>query len=341
MSNFLVTHTVPLAPLTTLKVGGSARYYTIASTDADVKMAVHFAKQNELPFFILGGGSNVLINDNGYDGLIIHMQSRGYTYQDSNPSQVLVTVEAGEILDSFIASTVREGWWGLENLSHIPGTVGATPVQNVGAYGVEVAHCIDRVTIYNTYTNTVESLTREQCLFSYRDSIFKQKVGRDYIILRVTFMLSKIPVRNLEYADLKHKFNDFNTPDQTQIRAAVIAIRSTKFPDWSVVGTAGSFFKNPVVAKEIADALSTVYPELPVYPVDSTTTKLSLGFILDKICHLKGMKKKHVRLYEKQVLVLVAEDGATATEIESFAREVQQKVLLDTKVFISFEVMQL
>lgn len=338
MSNLLVTQKVALAPLTTLKVGGEARYFTTVASDEEIKEAVRFARQNALPLFVLGGGSNVLVGDKEYPGLVLHMNSRGYTFEIVSTTHVRVEVEAGETLDSFIAETIARGWWGLENLSHIPGTVGATPVQNVGAYGVEVADYILSVTVYNTATSTIEILSNEECLFGYRDSFFKTEEGRHYIILRVTFLLLQNPLPRLGYADLERQFSGSNIPTQQEIRLAIISIRSAKFPDWSTVGTAGSFFKNPIVPLHVAETLRVKYPNMPTYSVDAGTVKLPLGYILDKICNLKGVRKNHVRLYEEQALVLVADSGATATEIETFAGEVQQKVFADTNIFISLEV---
>jgi len=336
-----VAQNVPLAPLTTLRVGGLATYYAIVSNHNEVAKAVRFAKQNALPFCVLGGGSNMLVSDDGYSGLVIHVQSQGYVVQELSTTVREITVQAGEMLDSFIGQTVKEGWWGLENLSHIPGTVGATPVQNVGAYGVEVADVISTVQVYDTVTEKEIVLSASECYFGYRDSIFKSEVGRSYIILSVTFRLSTEACPRVDYADVQKIISSHDAPTQSMIREAIISIRSNKFPDWNQIGTAGSFFKNPIVPEAVALALQKKYPELPIYVAQSGYMKVVLGYILDKICHLKGVQVGHVGLYHAQALVLVAEFGATATEVKVFADGVKEKVFAHTNILIEREVTEI
>lgn len=328
---------VSLADYTTFKTGGAAEYFVSVTTPEELKAAVDFARAKQLPFFVLGGGTNVLASDTGYHGVVIHIQLRGVIFTDVSLTLVEVTAGAGESFDELVAATVTQNLWGLENLSAIPGTVGATPVQNVGAYGVEVADTIVRVCVLNHTTLGIEELATTACQFQYRDSIFKQKKGREYTILSVTFLLSRLPQPQVAYADLAVLADaDELTPEM--VRSAVTAIRSGKFPDWHTVGTAGSFFKNPSITHEEATKLQQQFPALPLYPTESTLVKVSLGYILDKICHLRGYAKNHVALYEKQALVLVAESGATTTEILAFAREVSERVHSATQIQIEREV---
>jgi UDP-N-acetylmuramate dehydrogenase len=329
-----VTHNADLAPLSTLKVGGVGRYLALATSNRDIKEAVDFAKTAELPFFVLGGGSNVLVPDTGYEGVVIRIGLLGRTYEQVSPTAVRATIAAGEVLDDVIAETVEKGWWGLENLSAIPGSVGAAPVQNVGAYGVEAANCIESVTVFDTVAMLERTLTKADCGFGYRDSIFKQEGGRHYIVTAVTFVLSVVPRPQLAYADLATRWGTA-TPSQSEIREAVIAIRGGKFPDWRTVGTAGSFFKNPIVPTAVATALKITYPELPVYDAGAGLQKISLGYVLDKICGRKGYCTENVCLYEKQALVLVAERDATATDVMHFARDIAQ--LVEEKIGVSIE----
>ena len=329
---------VALSKYTTLKTGGTAKYFFAVTTLDELETAIQFAKQNELPFFIIGGGSNLLALDTGYDGVIIKISLHGIVFGKPVDSVVNVTVAAGEILDNLVAETVKKGFWGMENLSHIPGTVGATPVQNVGAYGVEVSELIETVTVFDTATGKALSLTAEESQFGYRDSIFKTVMGKRYVITSVTFNLSLNSQPRLKYADLSSYFVDCPQPTQVAIREAVISIRSQKFPDWRLIGTAGSFFKNPIVSRDEVKSLLQKYPTLPVYEAGEGLVKLSLGFILDKICGLKGYQKNHVGLFHKQALVLVADTGATSVAIEEFSQEIAKKVFVKTKLKIEFEV---
>lgn len=335
--SFLVQSKVALTPYTTLKTGGTADYLVTIGHPKDLEKAVAFAMQTQLPFCVLGGGSNMLVSDDGYKGVMLHMKCKGVTYTEIDEDTVIVTVAAGEVLDDVIKDTVMRGLWGLENLSHIPGSVGATPVQNVGAYGVEVADVISEVTVFDTDTKEIITLQNKDCHFTYRHSIFKEK--HNLIIMSVTFVLYTQPNPKIFYADLATRVSAH--PSSLDIRTAVIAIRSEKFPDWTVVGTAGSFFKNPIVPAAVAQTLQDKYPALPTYPSTNGEVKISLGYVLDKICGLKGFAIGPVRLYEKQALVLVAETGATTTDIKNFVKVISEKVFTHTAIKISQEVTEI
>ncbi len=326
-----------LASYTTLKTGGVATYVITVKTEDDVTAAVTFATAQGLPFLVLGGGSNVLVSDEGFHGVVIHMAISGRSYdRDDESGDVYARYGAGEVLDEVVAETVALGYWGLENLSHIPGTVGATPIQNVGAYGIEVGELISQVTVYDTETHTTAKLENDVCLFSYRDSIFKQH-PRKYIVLSVTFRLSLSANPRIAYSDLQARLTE-GLITQTRIRETIIDVRSHKFPDWHTVGTAGSFFKNPIISAAAHAALITQYPLVPSYDAPQGMKKVSLGYILDKVCGLKGYRRGNVRLFEGQALVLVAERGATTTEILAFARYVSDAVKEKTKIEIETEV---
>jgi UDP-N-acetylmuramate dehydrogenase len=334
---FISEH-IPLAAHTTLRVGGAARYFCTVTNESQLREAIAFAQQVGVLWAVIGGGSNILVSDEGYAGLVIVMAIRGQRYQDGDGETLLFTAGAGEILDEVIAETVSHGWWGLENLSHIPGTVGAVPIQNVGAYGVEVSDYIHEVTIYDTRQHAVITFDVDACQFGYRDSYFKRDGGH-LVVLSVTFRLSVVPRPVVSYADLRARLGD--TPSQREIRDCIIAIRSKKFPDWSVVGTAGSFFKNPIITRVEGERLQQQYPTLPLYEVAPGTVKVPLGFILDVICQLKGVRMGNVGLYHEQALVLVAYDNATASEIDIFVSHVTEIVFEKTKIKIEREVMLL
>jgi UDP-N-acetylmuramate dehydrogenase len=292
---------VSLKEYTTFKTGGIARFFCEVHTIDELKQALSSHKK----FFILGGGSNILIGD--YDGLVIKMNINN----------------AGKNWDDFVAETISQGKYGLENLSYIPGTVGAAPVQNIGAYGVEAGDRIEKV--YTIHAKTLEEriFTKEECQFSYRNSIFKKE--KEWIITNVEFNFTdKI---NTNYKGLE----GLKTPQE--IRDAVIKIRKEKLPDWHVLGTAGSFFKNPIVPIN-----SVNYPDLPKYSYSDTHEKISLAWIIDKICGLKGYRKGNVGLYQNQALVIVNYGGATTRDVDDFANEIARKVKEKTGLDIEREV---
>ena len=334
---YLVRTNVALGPLTTLKTGGTASYYQEITTVSELEKAVVYAHEAQLPFCVLGGGSNMLVSDEGYKGMVLHMKLLGRTYSEVTNDMCTLTVSAGEVFDEVIKDTVDKGLWGLENLSHIPGTVGATPVQNVGAYGVEVSDCIMHVTVFDTDTNKIFDLQKSECSFAYRHSIFKEK--NNFVIVSVTFALSVKSNPKISYADIAARVSATATP--VMIREAIISIRSEKFPDWNNVGTAGSFFKNPIITAGEAQSLLAKYPDIPTYLAADGMVKVSLGYILDKLCGLKGFAVGPVRLYEKQALVLVAERGATTTDIKNFKNIISEKVFQKTFIKIFQEVTEI
>lgn len=333
-----LTSRVHVAPLTTLKVGGVAEHYVEVFTEADVAAVCVYADTNKVPLTVLGGGSNVLVADAGLNGVVMRMQITGVKYIETD-EVIYATVGAGETLDAVVADTIAKGYWGLENLSHIPGSVGATPIQNVGAYGVETSDVLESVRVYDRVEQIYKVLQSADCQFSYRDSIFKQLPGR-YVVTSVTYRLSRVPQPQVAYDGLRAA----GLTDQAglaEIRDIVIKIRAGKFPDWHVLGTAGSFFKNPIILEAEARALKTTYPNLPVYPYTTGLVKVSLGYILDKVCNLRGYRDGPVELFSKQALVLVAYEGATAEMIEDFATMVEKTVYELTGIIIEREVTQL
>jgi len=328
---------IPLRGYTTLKVGGEAQYFVTVSTEPQLVEAVAFAQKRGLQVRVLAGGSNTLVPDEGVEGLVIHMALKGM-HSQINGSTVHLSAAAGEVLDEVVAYTVEQGWWGLENLSSIPGSVGATPVQNVGAYGVETKDVLVSVRALDTQRDQFVELSAEACAFGYRDSLFKKEAGKKFIITEVTYQLSSERLAHLSYRDLAHYFENDPQPSQKEIREAVMKIRSQKFPDWSIVGTAGSFFKNPIVAQTVYENLKEAYPQLPGFPMEKGYVKLPLGWILDKVLGVKGYKKGNIGSYAEQALVLIAEEGATANEIKSFANEVVARVKEKMNIDVEWEV---
>jgi UDP-N-acetylmuramate dehydrogenase len=330
---------ISLALHTTFGIGGPARYFTEATNVAELREACDFARSRKVPLFVLGGGSNILVSDAGFPGLVIKNEIRGLTETIKGDS-ITIKVGAGESWDKFVGHCVEKGYWGPENLSLIPGSVGAAPVQNIGAYGREVKDIIESVSVFNSVTGEEERFSNEQCAFTYRDSVFKRETAKNLIITSVTFKVSLSSKPNISYKDLTEYFTlrrNVN-PSIAEIRRAVIDIRTQKFPSLSVVGTAGSFWKNPIISAESFNKLKAIYPELPAHGTLAGTVKISLAWVLDNICKVKGYSKGTVRLFARQPLVLVAEKGSKASDVLAFAKEIEVLVKDKTGIDIEKEV---
>ena len=334
-----IEENISLKDLTTFKLGGKARYFMRAYTLEGIRKACTWAVSHGLPLFILGEGSNILVSDTGFSGLVLKVELKGITYSYEK-NNVLVTASSGESWDALVAFTVQKGWYGIENLSNIPGAVGATPIQNVGAYGVEVSDVIKWVEVYDTETGTTLKLKNKECHFSYRDSLFKHEGGKKFIVTKVCFMLSRGGVVNMEYKDVKKYFRERNieTPTLRQAREAIISIRKKKFPDISSVGTGGSFFKNPIISKEHFRELKRKFPLIPHFIQEDKKVKIPLAWILEHVCTIKGKRQQHVGTFERQPLVLVHYGGGTAEELKKFADGIQTDVKLKTNITVIPEV---
>lgn len=345
-----IRENVPLKDYTTFRVGGNAQFFCDVGTVDELIEAVTFARDKAVPFLVLGGGSNVLVSDEGFNGLVARVTLKGISFV-SRDSHTLVTAGAGENWDDFVRYTVSQGLYGIENLSYIPGTVGAAPVQNIGAYGVEIQSIVETVTALDTDTMKIVTFNNRQCEFAYRNSYFKKSDGKGYIITSVTFRLTPSGNLNFEYKDIAQYYTDNPSHPKTLagIRDAVIAIRKNKLPDWTVLGTAGSFFKNPIITKDHYQTLRKKYPEIPSYIVRdhdvrglqikaNDAVKVPLGWILDHVCGYKGLKRGPVGVYERQSLVLVNFGNATAAEVKRLAEEMTLTVKNATGIMIEPEV---
>lgn len=331
---------VSLKDFTTFRTGGLARYFCHVRSEADLKEAVLFAREKSLPFVVLGGGSNVLVSDEGYSGVVIKLEIGGINFRERENGITYVTAGAGENWDAFVAATVVRGLIGLENLSLIPGTVGAAPVQNIGAYGREAKDTIAEVEAFDTETFEIKKFSAEECLFGYRDSFFKTSEGKKYIITRVTFALHKNGALKTDYKDVQEYFlkNNITAPRVIDVRNAVVSIRTAKLPDVREYGTAGSFFKNPVIQNMLAESLKEKYADMPIYSTEHEMKKIPAGWLLDRVCGLKGIEAGRVGTYKNQALVIVNYGGATTAEILDFARSLQEEVKNKTEIVLEFEV---
>ncbi|MBX9906939.1 UDP-N-acetylmuramate dehydrogenase [Patescibacteria group bacterium] len=330
---------ISLKEYSTFHIGGIAEYFAVCSNEKDLREVIRYASSENIEWRVIGSGSNILFADNFVSGLTIKNEIEGISHTVSKEG-VILRAGAGVLLDECVAYACREGWWGLENLSAIPGTVGATPIQNVGAYGVEVADIIDSVFVYDAVQDAFIHLSAQECRFGYRDSLFKRENGR-YVILAVSFRLSTHSSPRLHYKDLQQAYGDTDLAALTpqNIRDGVIKIREKKFPDWHVLGTLGSFFKNPIISRTSFETLQESYPDIVGHEVIGTATvKVSLGWILDRVCGLRGFREGNVGTYEAQALVVVNYGEATAHEVLLFAEKIANSVKEKTKIEIEKEI---
>lgn len=290
---------------------------------------------NENRWRVLGGGNNILLLGDCAD-VIIHPRAQNIIIEAQDQNQVTVYAEAGLEWDQLVEWSVENSLWGLENLSIIPGTVGAAPVQNIGAYGVEVKDCITSVEVFVPETLETKTLTREQCKFGYRDSIFKGELKDRVIITGVRFSLSTKANAKLEYGGLKNQVALVGEPSLLNIRNSVIEIRNSKLPDPKKLGNVGSFFKNPIVTKSFADELQNQHPDTPIYATSEPgRVKVAAGWLIDK-AGWKGYKEGAVGVHESQALVLVNYGGASGQDILNLALKIIDDI--DSKFSIKIEM---
>lgn len=274
-------------------------------------------------FLAIGAGSNLLFQGD-YDGLILHSMMRDLTVVGDEDDDVLVRVGSGYVWDDFVVWSVAGGLCGAENLSAIPGEVGASAVQNIGAYGAEVCQLIDTVEALDL-EGRLRCFTNDECRYGYRDSIFKNELKGQYIITHVTYRLSKSPSLRLDYGNLRSEMEKKGEATPMAVSDAVRAIRASKLPDPKVMGNAGSFFKNPVVERWQYEHLRDVYPSIPCYPIDDTHVKVPAGWLIEQ-CGWKGRSLGRAAVHERQALVLVNLGGATGKEIMDLASRIVDDV---------------
>ncbi|KKU81465.1 MAG: UDP-N-acetylenolpyruvoylglucosamine reductase [Parcubacteria group bacterium GW2011_GWA1_47_8] len=333
----LIQEFVPLAPLTTMRTGGQARYFARVTSIANLHRVVLFAKEKSLPLFVLGGGSNVLVSDEGFPGLVLKIEICSIAYEEQG-AHVCVVSGAGEAWDDLARDAISRSLWGVENLSLVPGTVGGAVVQNIGAYGAEVSEVVAWVEVFDRETGETKIISRAACAFGYRTSIFKT---HPYLIVtRVALLLARQGSPRTNYEDVQKYFNERHISEPTlgDIRSAIVAIRTAKLPP-PEFGTAGSFFKNPVVGKEIFDELVKKFPEIKSYPGgDDGAVKLSAAWILDHVGGWKGIRQGNVGVYGNQALVLVNYGGARTNEILALADAMKKDTEEKTGVHLEEEV---
>ena len=320
-----IQESISLKPFTTFGIDQKAKYFTRVGTLSELKAALLAAKEQQLPVFILGGGSNILLTRD-IDALVIKLEIKGINLVKEEGDQLWVEVGAGEMWHELVLHSITQDWAGLENLSLIPGTVGASPMQNIGAYGVEIKDVFDSLQAMHRETLEMHSFDAEACQFGYRESVFKQTLKDQYVITSVTFRLCKTPKFHLEYGAIREVLaaNGIEQPSIRSISDAVIQIRQSKLPDPKEIGNAGSFFKNPTIANAQFDALKAEYPSIPGYP-SAEGVKVAAGWLIEH-AGWKGKRIGDVGVHAKQALVLVNYGGGSGEELKSLSEQIQASV---------------
>jgi len=334
---YYLIHNYSLKSNNTFGISANAKHYLTVESPEDL---IQFFKKNNTAInekrLFLGAGSNLLFVNN-FDGIVIHPEIQGIRLIAENNDIAEVEVGSGVVWDYFVACCVEKGWSGVENLSLIPGNVGAVPVQNIGAYGVEAESVISEVKGIDMDTLEYKSFNRDECKFGYRTSLFKEQLKEQFMVTSVVFHLPKHPDFQLNYGTLETEVSKFGEVNLQNIRKAVIAIRESKLPDPSKVGNAGSFFKNPVVGESVARELKIKYADIPLYPVEQGRFKVAAGWLIEK-AGWKGRSVGNSAVHDKQALVIINKGGATGKEIFELSGRITNDVLQKFNLQLEREV---
>ena len=316
---------VSLKPFNSFGVDVRAQLFAEAHSDADVREALAYATAHDMPLLVIGGGSNLLLTAD-IAALVLRMATRGIRVISDDGNRVVIEAEAGEPWHPFVQHTLAQGFSGLENLSLIPGTVGAAPMQNIGAYGVEIKDVFAGLTALDRQTGELRDFTLEECNFAYRDSLFKQQPGR-WLILRVRFALDRIAHLHLEYGPVRQRLTEqgIEQPTPTDVSRAICSIRSEKLPDPAVLGNAGSFFKNPLVSAAIVAKIKEQHPDVVAYAQPNGQMKLAAGWLIER-AGWKGFREADAGVHKFQALVLVNYGAATGLQLLDLAQRIQKDI---------------
>lgn len=315
-----------LKPYNTFGLEANAAFFTTVSSVNELKKVVKSSEFTEQTTLILGGGSNMLLTQD-FKGLVIKNEIKGITHIKESDEYVWLKVGGGEVWHDFVLYCVERGLGGIENLSLIPGTVGAAPMQNIGAYGTEIKDVFESLEAFHWHSGEIKTFNAEDCQFGYRESIFKHSHKGQYFITHVTFRLRKNPLLNLEYGAIRATLEEMGISNPTikKVSEAVIAIRQSKLPDPSEIGNSGSFFKNPVISKNQFQGIQAKYEQVPCYPVDDENVKIPAGWMIEK-AGWKGHRRGNIGVHKNQALVLVNYGGGSGLEIKKLAEDVMASV---------------
>ena len=312
---------INLRPYNSFGFDAIAKYFVEINTIDDLQTLIQSGVLQKHKTLILSGGNNILFQNDVFDGLVVYINTKGIEILREDGNEVVVRAQAGEDWPDFVRFCVGKGWHGLENLAHIPGKVGAAPVQNIGAYGMELKDSFLQCKALDLTTGETKVFAKEDCRFGYRESIFKHELRGRYVITSVDFLLKKNAALNLEYGNIKAYLeqNGIGSPSLQQLHDAICAIRDAKLPDMKQIGSAGSFFKNPVISIEQFETLQQQYPSIPHYPDTEGMVKVPAGWLIEQ-AGWKGWRNEHVGVYNKQALVLVHYGGGKGQDIVELAQ---------------------
>jgi len=322
-----IQQNISLKPYNTFGIDAYARLFATFSSVPELETLLSQSPVNKTDLFILGGGSNILLTKD-YDGLVLKNELKGIEVVNENDDHWFVRAEAGENWHQFVLYCVAHGYAGVENLSLIPGNVGAAPMQNIGAYGVEIKDVFHELEAYHLYEKNTVRFSLKDCGFGYRESVFKNKYKGQFVITSVTYRLNKRPSFNTNYGAIRQELDAMGITELSidAISKAVIRIRSSKLPDPNLIGNAGSFFKNPVITGDKFQLLQTQYPGMPSFPVEEGLIKVPAGWLIEQ-CGWKGFRKGDAGCYSKQALVLVNYGMASGSEIFDLSLDIIHSVL--------------
>ena len=333
---------ISLKQYTTMKLEGEARYMATVDSASDVVSLYRNARKENLPIFVLGGGSNVITHDEVFEGIVLLNKIKGFEVISETDETTDVKIGAGEVWDEVVEKAIGLGLQGVEAMSGIPGTAGAAPVQNVGAYGQEIADTLISLEAYDSKTDTIVTISADECDFSYRNSIFRGKEKGRYCILNITLRLNKAEPKPPYYASLQRYIdeNDIREVNLSVIRVAVLNIRSEKLPDPAELPSAGSFFKNALVEKWKLEELQREYSDIPNYAMSDGRYKIPTGWLIDK-AGLRGYRSHGMRVYEKNALVLVNDSATGYDDLAAIREEIVQIVFDKFGIKIEQEPLEL
>ncbi|MCK9503560.1 MAG: UDP-N-acetylmuramate dehydrogenase [Porticoccaceae bacterium] len=329
-----ITSRVSLEPFNSLALPGLAEFFCRAASLAELREALAFARSRSLPVTLLGGGSNTVVGGD-VPGLVVALATKGIEVVSTLNSRVIIRVAAGENWHQLVRFTLDKGWYGLENLALIPGSVGAAPIQNIGAYGVELESVLESVEVMDMTDGNLRQLSRADCQLGYRDSIFKHSLKGRVVITSVNLVLTTKAQPNLSYGELKEALAAFAKPSPQQVFDLVCALRKAKLPDPDVIHNAGSFFKNPLLSAAKAGALMERFPDIPRYPQADGTVKFPAAWFIDR-AGWKGRREAHVGVHQHQALVLIHLGGGCGRELLDFAARIARDV--KTKFAVELEM---
>jgi UDP-N-acetylmuramate dehydrogenase len=332
-----IQENISLRPYNTFGIEAKARYFAEINQLTDVQIALELMNPQNIPLLILGGGSNVLFTKD-FEGLVLKMNMRGVEIINENTEHVWLKVGAGEGWHNFVKYCLSNNYGGVENLSLIPGTVGASPMQNIGAYGVELKEVFEELEAFHLQTLEIHRFNNTQCEFGYRESIFKREEKGNYLILSVTFKLSKNPCLNLSYGAIQEVLDEMQVANPTiqDVSKAVVQIRTSKLPNPAEIGNAGSFFKNPTIPTNQFQELLEKFPQIPSYPTENAV-KIPAGWLIEQ-AGWKGYRNADAGVHTKQALVLVNYGNAKGLEIKKLSKKIQESVQEKFGILLSTEV---